>query len=891
MDLEDFRVVPRNEPFEGIATACVVPGPKDRKRSSRLKSGSKALVAVLLLAQISLATLASYIPLVGHLDVVLQVILGLVLLCILYVNERQGRILPKNPHNSTSERLSLPSEASLRLSDPIIVLDSTWRTVWANDSAIQAFGGDQVNSFGREISTQFSDEANSRNSIRTSAERRAVSRNTFREVSLRDFDGKEIVFRVQVVKQHDVETGTENRLYILHDVTDHTLTRRRLTSVFGAMTEGILVHDLQGIIIDCNQRIEKILGTSRDQMIGRPVSAEFLNACFEDGSRWPSDDHPALVTLRTGIPIREAVMGMRLPSGGLKWVSVNTQVVKDSHDCVCGAISSYADVTSMREQLQRLDLTIANAGLGVWEWDLRSTRIRVNQIFITMLGYEVDEFEATRTFWESLIHDADRAAQTKSLESHLQGKSPDFRCEYRLRAKHGDWRSILVAGRIVERDLDQKPVRIAGVHIDVSSSKEMEHKLRESEQRMRLLFDTSLDAIVTVNSNGQVTDWNLQSELLFGWNRSEALGCDFQRMILPESSQKSDHQWLAAFAPEEVHNLLGKRREIQAVNRERQELTIEIAIAPLPAKDGIHFGVFMRDLSQSRALERQLAQAQRLESIGQLAAGVAHEINTPVQFVNDSVFFVREGMGDLFSLISDLQEIVKSAGEQDQQSLQARAEAAVRFSDCDYLIANIPKALDRSIEGLSRVAEIVRSMREFVHEDSPEFRPADLNRVINSTLTVARNEYKYVADVETNLRELPPVHCLAGEIGQVLLNLIVNATHAIEDRIGKSAERGRITISTSLDGDFAVIRISDTGTGIPENIRHRIFDPFFTTKDVGRGSGQGLSLAYRSIVDKHGGQITFDTVMGQGTTFTVRIPTNGRGVVGVIPSDYHELSE
>ncbi len=219
----------------------------------------------------------------------------------------------------------------------------------------------------------------------------------------------------------------------------------------------------------------------------------------------------------------------------------------------------------------------------------------------------------------------------------------------------------------------------------------MEHKLRESEQRMRLLFDTSLDAIVTVNSNGQVTDWNLQSELLFGWNRSEALGCDFQRMILPESSQKSDHQWLAAFAPEEVHNLLGKRREIQAVNRERQELTIEIAIAPLPAKDGIHFGVFMRDLSQSRALERQLAQAQRLESIGQLAAGVAHEINTPVQFVNDSVFFVREGMGDLFSLISDLQEIVKSAGEQDQQSLQARAEAAVRFSDCDYLIANTPR--------------------------------------------------------------------------------------------------------------------------------------------------------------------------------------------------------
>ena len=248
-------------------------------------------------------------------------------------------------------------------------------------------------------------------------------------------------------------------------------------------------------------------------------------------------------------------------------------------------------------------------------------------------------------------------------------------------------------------------------------------------------------------------------------------------------------------------------------------------------------------------------------------------------------------MGDLLGLIADLQEIVRSAGDQDKLSLQARAEAAVRFSDCDYLIANIPKALDRSIEGLSRVAEIVRSMKEFVHEGSPDYRPADLNRVINSTLTVARNEYKYVADVETNLRELPPVHCLAGEIGQVLLNLIVNATHAIEDRIGKTAERGRISISSSLDGEFAVIRISDTGTGIPENIRHRVFEPFFTTKDVGRGSGQGLSLAYRSIVDKHGGEIYFETTMGQGTTFTVRIPVNGPRVPAVAQAGYHALSD
>lgn len=277
------------------------------------------------------------------------------------------------------------------------------------------------------------------------------------------------------------------------------------------------------------------------------------------------------------------------------------------------------------------------------------------------------------------------------------------------------------------------------------------------------------------------------------------------------------------------------------------------------------------DITERKRLETQLKQSEKLEAIGHLAAGVAHEINTPIQFVNDSVHFVKDGLDDLLPLIGVLQAQAVSVGGAVAES----AAAACEKVDLDYLNAHLPKALQRSVDGLARVAEIVRAMKEFAHPDQNDMGPFDLNRALQNTLTITRAEWAYVADMHLDLADIPLVMCHGGEIKQVLLNLIVNAAHAIGEREKKTAGRGRIAIRTRSDGPDVVVSISDTGNGIPAAVQHRVFEPFFTTKEVGKGTGQGLAIARHVVAVKHGGQITFETAPATGTTFHVRLPVAG----------------
>lgn len=266
------------------------------------------------------------------------------------------------------------------------------------------------------------------------------------------------------------------------------------------------------------------------------------------------------------------------------------------------------------------------------------------------------------------------------------------------------------------------------------------------------------------------------------------------------------------------------------------------------------------DIRDRKRLEDELRQAQKLESIGRLAAGVAHEINTPVQYVGDSLQFLREAVGDLFAV---------------------RGEHPSEDFDASYVARAVPEAIDRASEGLERIATIVRSMKEFTRPDSKTPAVIDLNHAIVSTLMVARSEYKYVADIETELGPLPPFSCFAGDLGQAFLNIVVNAAHAIADRVGDTGDRGTIRVVTRCEPDAVLVHIGDTGGGIPPGIRDKIFDPFFTTKAVGRGTGQGLPLARRVIVDRHGGDLTFETKLGVGTTFTIRLPRRGPAVASL----------
>jgi two-component system NtrC family sensor kinase len=276
------------------------------------------------------------------------------------------------------------------------------------------------------------------------------------------------------------------------------------------------------------------------------------------------------------------------------------------------------------------------------------------------------------------------------------------------------------------------------------------------------------------------------------------------------------------------------------------------------------------EIQEREQVESELRLAQKLEAIGQLAAGVAHEINTPIQFVGDSLVFVRESLAEVFALIGDMRAAATELGV-----LTDRFDALAAAVDLPYVDEHVPVAIARMEDGIARVAGIVRSMKELTHNGPRERVPVDLNRALENALQVTANSYKYVADLELALAPLPPVLGYVGDLGQVFINLIVNAAHAIEDRVRGSGGRGRIRVATRVDGGDVVIDVGDTGTGIPEPVRARVFDAFYTTKPVGRGTGQGLAIASRIVVKTHGGAIAFDSEVGVGTTFHVRLPIDG----------------
>jgi signal transduction histidine kinase len=316
--------------------------------------------------------------------------------------------------------------------------------------------------------------------------------------------------------------------------------------------------------------------------------------------------------------------------------------------------------------------------------------------------------------------------------------------------------------------------------------------------------------------------------------------------------------------------------EVRVQSSSGEYRTGEFTITP-HIQDGSIVGVLGigRDATERKRLEMHLAQAQKLESIGQLAAGIAHEINTPTQYVGDNVRFLQDAFGDLnllFGKCEQLLRAVKSGG--DTGRLAQEVETAVEDVDLPYLREEIPKGIGQTLEGVERVSRIVRAMKEFSHPGTIEKTPLDINKAIETTITVARNEWKYVAEIVTNFDEkLPLVPCLPGDFNQVILNMITNAAHAIAEVVGDGSHRkGTIEVSTRRDEKRAQVCIRDTGSGIPEEVRSRIFDPFYTTKEVGEGTGQGLAISHSVIVKKLGGTLDFETEVGKGTTFVIGLP-------------------
>ncbi len=491
------------------------------------------------------------------------------------------------------------------------------------------------------------------------------------------------------------------------------------------------------------------------------------------------------------------------------------------------------------------------------------------------LGYTREEFAClTLPQIQSRLTPEETRARVQSIVLTGSGQF-----EHQQRRKDGSLRDVQVTNRVVHiRGRDY----LVTLWHDVTERNVRAEALREAKERIRGVFDQTFQFIGLMTTDGILIEANEAALALAGVEKAAVIGKPFWE------------------TPWWTHSAELQERLRDAIRRAARGETVRFE-ATHPGGDGaVHYVDFSlkpqrnhegiikylipegRDITEFKQAERaretmevQLRHAQKLEAIGRLAAGIAHEINTPLQYISDNTCFVRDGFQEIKAAFERFHSLLREAKQHAVASqIAPEADDSARAAHLDYLMEEMPKALQDSLDGSSRVSKIVLAMKEFSHPGSDSKVAVDLNRAIESTITVARGEWKYVADLETDLDpQLPLVPCLSGEFNQVILNILINAAHAIADIVGDGSHgKGKIFVSTRHVNGSAEIRISDTGAGIPESVRSKIFDPFFTTKPVGKGSGQGLAIAYSVVVDKHGGTIDFETEEGKGTTFIIRLP-------------------
>lgn len=387
------------------------------------------------------------------------------------------------------------------------------------------------------------------------------------------------------------------------------------------------------------------------------------------------------------------------------------------------------------------------------------------------------------------------------------------------------------------------------------------------------IFITCVPSIlIGTSQEGKITRWNTSASQVFGLGHEDVsekplYDCGIAWLNFDLKSEIT--AWTKFEQAQRLNDITFKKGDETRV--------LGLTVNPVWLGEGreSEFLITGADITERRTMERDLRQGQKLEAIGQLAAGIAHEINTPVQYARDNVTFVQQSWQSIDELISlarlmTMEITVNGSRPPSVEDFESRRVEV----DLDFLQKDVPTAIEQSLEGLERVAKIVRAMKEFSHPGSTEKVPLDINRAIESTIAVARNEWKYVADVTTDFDEsLPRVSCYAGEFNQVILNLLVNASHAVGDVVKESPQtKGIIKFKTKREDSWVEIQIQDTGKGIPEEISNKVFEPFFTTKEVGKGTGQGLALAHSVVVKKHAGKIWFESTVGNGTTFFIRLP-------------------
>ena len=546
-----------------------------------------------------------------------------------------------------------------------------------------------------------------------------------------------------------------------------------------------------------------------------------------------------------------------------------TETAIQAFESVVHSIAQFVERTraeaSLRMSEDRFRTAFDEAPHSMCMTALDGSFLHANSALCQMLGYSRRELlEGT---WYRITHpdDIELSRQFAREMSRDARTTCEFEKRYIHKLGHVIWARLKISA--VDNGLGKPSHFITHIE-DITQRKRAEQALRESELRYRELFENATDIVATTDLDGNFTSLNRAGQQTFGYTQDEAVAINL-RQVVAGGYQDDVRRVCAAMIAERK----SQTAEVELVAKDGRRIRVDMRFRLICADEKpIGIQGIAHDITGRVIAEMETRQAQKLESVGRLAAGIAHEINTPIQFVSDNAHFLKESFESLRSILGKYQEFRDAvAGGSFSQGVLAELHGAEEESDCDYLMQEIPNAITHTLEGVDRVATIVRAMKEFAHPESKEMVAADLNKALLSTMTVARNELKYVADIATEFGDIPMVVCNVGDLNQVFLNLLVNAAHAIGEVV-KSGEKGRIHVRTASDCNQVVISISDTGAGIPEAIRSKIFDPFFTTKEVGRGTGQGLAIARSVVVDRHKGSLTFESEVGKGTTFHIRLP-------------------
>ncbi|WP_417788725.1 ATP-binding protein [Terasakiella pusilla] len=398
-------------------------------------------------------------------------------------------------------------------------------------------------------------------------------------------------------------------------------------------------------------------------------------------------------------------------------------------------------------------------------------------------------------------------------------------------------------------------------------------KAKNNSSRLNAIMNSIPDGIITTDKDLNMLDINNAAEKFLKNSRIRLMKNSLLPYVCPD--QTNAYQDLCNKA---INDGISGIEEFDFKITEDEIIATEVKISVFEHDDEYFLLHLIHDITRKKEraqehkqLQEELAQSAKWEAVGQLAGGIAHEINTPSQYIGDNLHFLNESLAQIFTLLQNALILKKqSAADGKYADLNQKLDQLIKEYDLAYLIEEVPEAVKQSSNGIKQISRIVGAMKNFSHPGAKDKEPFNINSSLETTLTVSRNEWKNVAEIEKNFDEnLIPVNCIPGAINQVFLNLIVNATHAIAE---KSSEMGKITITTRNSADGIDIYFKDTGCGIAPEHQKDIFNPFFTTKEVGKGSGQGLSIVRDIIVNKHKGTIDFQTTPGQGTSFHIHLP-------------------